>query len=209
MQLNLYHVIEDLQPQYAAYSAVAARAQSAVPAPGDSVLSVDFGSSLDVDRLLHDLLSDPVIADLNLVSLERHGSIFEFIASSAEQIKMVSKLLLKKFDTEPPGTETPHISNHIVIDDVTPHHATLINRARKGDMIIPGETLLIIEIQPAQTAGLYFNTLEKDNPEIRLIHIDERAGRVLVCGQKADLQKIARAFPGKVNAGFPSGNATK
>ena len=48
-----------------------------------------------------------------------------------------------------------------VIRNITDYHTQLINRTRHGDMILPGQTLYVMECAPAGYAALAANEAEK------------------------------------------------
>ena len=48
-----------------------------------------------------------------------------------------------------------------VIRNISPYHTQLINRTRHGDMILPGQTLYVMECAPAGYAALAANEAEK------------------------------------------------
>jgi len=48
-----------------------------------------------------------------------------------------------------------------IIRNLDPHQTQLINRTRKGQMILAGQTLYVLEVQPAAYAALAANEAEK------------------------------------------------
>lgn len=192
MELKLYQLVEDLQPQYSAFVAVTGGARSVVPCPGDTVLTFDLGRSLQAEQFLHELLSRREAGDITDISIERSGTQIEFVGSDAKSIKALSKKVLKKVGGLPPQEKAAVVSDHILIEDLTPHHSTLINRARKGAMSVPGDALLIMDVQPANMAGSFFNTLERQNPDVVLVDLDGRSGRVILTGPLDTLKEVAK-----------------
>jgi ethanolamine utilization microcompartment shell protein EutL len=84
---------------------------------------------------------------------------------------------------------------HEIIRSITPDHATLINRDnRKGSMILPGESMLIMETDPAGYIIYAANEAEKA-ANVKLI--EARAvgayGRLIMSGKEADMEEAARA----------------
>ena len=55
----------------------------------------------------------------------------------------------------------PKVLSSQIIRRIDDHHAQLINRMRHGQMIIPGQTLYVLECQPAAYAALAANEAEK------------------------------------------------
>jgi hypothetical protein len=71
------------------------------------------------------------------------------------------------------------------VDD---HHAQLVNRNREGSMLIPGQTLYILEVEPAAYAVLAANEAEKA-AHITLIEVRPFGsfGRLWLGGEERDI----------------------
>jgi hypothetical protein len=87
----------------------------------------------------------------------------------------------------------PEIASLQMITNVDPYQAQLLNRFRRGSMLVPGETLLIVEVAPAAYINLAANEAEK-GANIKLIHVSSvgRFGRMWLCGPEEEI-KAARA----------------
>lgn len=48
-----------------------------------------------------------------------------------------------------------------MIRNIDAHHTQLINRSRRGNMILAGQTLYVFEVEPAAYAALAANEAEK------------------------------------------------
>ena len=83
---------------------------------------------------------------------------------------------------------TPEIVSTQLITNVHPYQAQLLNKFRKGALLIPGRSLLVIELAPAAYAGLAANEAEKaaniDVVEIRAVG---RFGRVFLSGSESEV----------------------
>src|SRR4029078_2640499 len=79
---------------------------------------------------------------------------------------------------------------------VEPHHATLINRNKIGSMALPGESVFVLEMQPASYAILATNEAEKAvGPGIKVVdyRMVGATRRVYLSGQEADVRQAAQA----------------
>ena len=126
MQLKLYNRVENLQPQYSAYLAATGGARSVVPAPGDSLLTVELGQSLELEALLHKLLSNPEIKSLATLAIERQGSTLEFISPDPEAIDITARTLLEQIECEEPVAEPPLVANRVLIEELTALHPAVL-----------------------------------------------------------------------------------
>jgi hypothetical protein len=81
-----------------------------------------------------------------------------------------------------------------IITMLDPQHAFLINRNKIGSMALPGESLYVMEMQPASYAILATNEAEKAS---RIKVVDYRmigaTGRVYLSGPEADVRQAADA----------------
>ena len=65
-----------------------------------------------------------------------------------------------------------------VIEDVTDQHAVIVNRNREASMVLPGETLLVVEVTPALFAAVAANAAERVAPGLTLVdRLDDRRRR--------------------------------
>jgi microcompartment protein CcmL/EutN len=75
-----------------------------------------------------------------------------------------------------------------------PQHAFLVNRNRIGSMALPGESLFVLEMQPASYAILATNEAEKA-ADIKVVdyRMIGATGRVYLSGREADVRQAAEA----------------
>jgi len=82
-----------------------------------------------------------------------------------------------------------------IIRAITPDHAVLINRDnRRGSMILPGQSMYILETEPAGYIVYAANEAEK---AANITLIEARAvgayGRLIMAGKEADINVAAQA----------------
>jgi hypothetical protein len=81
-----------------------------------------------------------------------------------------------------------------VIRRVDDHQTQLINRMRHGNMILAGQTLYIMEVEPAGYAALAANEAEKAaNINILEVRTFGSFGRVYLGGEERDIDVGYRA----------------
>ena len=75
-----------------------------------------------------------------------------------------------------------------------PYQAQLINKWRKGNLLIPGRSLYVLEVAPAAYITLAANEAEK-GANISLIEVRAvgRYGRLFVSGTESDIRAAADA----------------
>ena len=88
----------------------------------------------------------------------------------------------------------PKILASRIVKRVDNYHAFLINRNKSGSMILPGESLFVLEMQPAAYAILAANEAEKA-ADIKVVdyRMMGATGRVYLSGEESDIRAAARA----------------
>ena len=81
-----------------------------------------------------------------------------------------------------------------IVSRLDAQHAFLVNRNKIGSMALPGESLFVLEMQPASYAILAANEAEKS---ARIKLVDYRmigaTGRLYVSGSESDVRAAAEA----------------
>ena len=88
----------------------------------------------------------------------------------------------------------PEILASRIVKRVDNYHAFLINRNKKGSMILPGESLFVLEMQPASYAILAANEAEKA-ADIKVVdyRMMGATGRVYLSGEESSIRAAAAA----------------
>ena len=87
----------------------------------------------------------------------------------------------------------PEVLASRIVKRVDDTHAFLINRNKSGSMILPGESLFVLEMQPAAYAILAANEAEKA-ADVKVVdyRMMGATGRVYLSGEEADIRAAAR-----------------
>jgi len=192
MQLRTYVYMDALQPQLAQYMATVS--QGFLPVPGDSCLWVEISPGMAVHRLTDVALKATRVHLAQQVVEREYGSMVIHHRDQSDVLE-AGHAILGHMGAEP-GHRTPcQIAWQEVIRGMTPDHATLINRQdRKGSMILPEESMFILETEPAGYIVYAANQAEK---AARIKLIDVRAvgafGRLTMSGSEADVDEAAHA----------------
>jgi ethanolamine utilization microcompartment shell protein EutL len=95
----------------------------------------------------------------------------------------------------------PSITNTQIITSVEPYQAQLLNKWRKGSLLVPGQTLGIIECAPAAYISIAANEAEKaaeiDMVEVRAVG---RFGRLFISGTENSVQTAVEAATRAIEA---------
>ncbi|MFK7753572.1 MAG: BMC domain-containing protein [Sedimentitalea sp.] len=188
--------IDALQPKFAAYNG--ATVQGSVPLAGDTVLIGEFAPGNGVFTLIDRALkASSVEATTQLV--EREFGFFILRSPSNAEVSAARDAILSELGMSMSDRLKPSVASTQIITSVEPYQAQLLNKWRKGSMIVPGQTLGIMECQPAAYISIAANEAEKsadiDIVEVRAVG---RFGRLFISGSEdnvtAAMEAAARAI---------------
>ena len=178
--------IDNLQPKFAAYNG--ATVQGSVPLSGDTVLIGEFAPGNGVFTLIDRALkASSVEATTQLV--EREFGFFILRSRSNAEVSAARDAILGELGATMSDRLKPHIATTQIITSVEPYQAQLLNKWRKGALLVPGQTLGIIECAPAAYISIAANEAEKaaeiDIVEVRAVG---RYGRLFISGSENSVQ---------------------
>ena len=88
----------------------------------------------------------------------------------------------------------PKIVSDTIIRSIEAYHTQLINRVRFGNMVLPGESLFILETDPAGYIAYAANEAEKAaNINIVEVQFFGAFGRLYLSGREAEVDAAAEA----------------
>ncbi len=191
IELRSYVFIDNLQPQHAAY--IGTVAFGFLPLPGDTSLWVEISPGIEINRITDVALkSNSVRPGVQFV--ERLYGLLEIHSSRQGDTKAAGKAILQSLGVQERDRLKPRIVSSQVIRNIDSHQAQLINRNRRGQMILGGQTLYVLEVQPAAYAALAANEAEKA-ALINILQIQAVGsfGRLYLGGEERDILAGSRA----------------
>lgn len=190
--LRVYLTIADLKRQFAAYMATPVRARGYVPLEGMHSLIVEIAPALAIHRVIDLALKSVPACEPGLLFVERQYGILELHAHDREPLDRAGSAILDGIGAKAEDQLRPRVLYTEIVEDVTDHHAVILNRNRQASMILPGESLLLAEMTPALFATVAANEAEKAAPENTLVDVQMigASGRVFISGRS---ESIARA----------------
>lgn len=184
-QLRCYSYLDRMQPQYAAF--VGTITQGDLPTEGMAALYIEVAPGNEVFRLV-DIAVKATEARPGAQIVEREFGTFEVHSHSQAEVLEAGRVVLDRINLKIEDRLKPDIVSIQIITNVDPYQAQLLNRFRRGTILVPGETLLVLECAPAAYINYAFNEAEK-GATIKLIHITSvgRFGRMWVSGSEAEV----------------------
>ena len=190
-QLRVYLRIEDLRRQFAAYMATPVRARGYVPVEGMHSLIVEIAPALAIHRVIDLALTAVPEVDPGILFVERQFGILELHARDLGAVERAGQAILTGIGAKAGDQLKPEILFTDVVEEISDQHAVILNRNRDASMILPGESLLLIEMTPALYAAAVANEAEKVAPENTLVDVQMigAAGRVFIAGASEPIHR--------------------
>jgi ethanolamine utilization microcompartment shell protein EutS len=190
IKLRTYVYIDSLQPQLAAY--IATVSQGFLPVPGDACLWVEVSPGMAVHRLTDVALKATRVHLAQQVVERAYGSMVIHQRDQSD-VREAGRIVLSKMSATVDDRQPCRVAWQEVIRGMTPDHCVLINRQdRRGSMILPGQSMFILETEPAGYIVYAANQAEK---AANITLIDVRAvgafGRLILSGSEGDVDAAA------------------
>ncbi len=185
IELRSFAFLDSLQPQYAAFLGTVA--QGFLPLAGDASLWVEVAPGIEINAL-SDIALKATSVKPGLQIIERYYGVLEVHSPDQAETRAAGAAILDAIGHEQSDRIKPRILSSQIIRRLDDHHAQLINRTRHGQMIIPGQTLYVLECEPAAYASLAANEAEKA-AEINVLEVRSYGsmGRVYLGGEERDI----------------------
>ncbi len=192
IKLRTYVFIDSLQPQLAVY--LGSVSQGFLPVPGDACLWLEVAPGMAIHRL-SDIALKATRVHLGQQVVERAFGSMVFHHRDQSDVIEAGRAVLNQLGTSEDSRQKARVAWGEIVRAITPDHAVLINRQdRKGSMILPGQSMFILETEPAGYIVYAANEAEK---AANITLVECRAvgafGRLTLAGKEADISVAAHA----------------
>lgn len=191
VDLRAYVYLDKLQPKYAAFLGTVA--QGFLPIAGMASLYVEISPGIEINRITDIALKSTGVKP-GMQIVERLFGLLEIHSESQADVRQAGAAILNALDLKETDRWKPKIYSQQVIRRIDDHQTQLINRMRHGDMIIPGQTLFVMEVAPAAYSALAANEAEKA-ADINILEVRSYGsfGRLYLGGEERDIDVGWRA----------------
>lgn len=193
-ELRSFIFIDQLQPQTMCYLGTWIRGR--LPRANMAAQVIEISPGIDIEPLT-DVALKSTDVQAGILVVERQFGYLEIHSRSTEAVKSAGAAVLDALGASPQDAMRPQILASELISRLDHQHTFLINRNKLGSMALPGESLFVLEMQPASYAILATNEAEK---AARIKVVDYRmigaTGRVYLTGVEADVRAAAEAAVG-------------
>lgn len=198
INLRTFIIIDNMQPQYAAVTGTVVKGDICLAGMAQLYIEIEPGSS--VYKLLDAALKKTNVKPGFQIVEREYGEI-ELHSYNIEDVREAGQAILNACSLSIEDRMKPKIVSEQIISNVNPYQAQLINRDnRYGSLLVPGESLFIMEVEPAGYVSIAVNEAEK-NSDIKLITFDPvgRFGRMYVSGSESEVKSARNAVINCIN----------
>jgi hypothetical protein len=193
-----YIFIDQLQPKTMCYLGTFIR--GFLPRTNMAALVVEVSPGLEIETIA-DVAVKTVDVKPGLLVVERQFGYLELHSNSTASVKAAGRAVLDHLGSSDADAMKPEILSSRIVKRVDNYHSFLINRNKSGSMLLPGESLFVMEMQPAAYAILVTNEAEKA-ADIKVVdyRMMGATGRVYLSGTESDVRAAASAAEGALQA---------
>ena len=185
VELRSYVYLDRLQLQHAAY--IGTVALGFLPLPGDASLWIEISPGIEINRITDVALKSAVVRP-GVQFVERLYGLLEIHSNKQGEVKAAGRAILQALGVNQRDSIKPKVVSSQVIRNIDGYQAQLINRNRRGQMLLEGQTLYVLEVQPAAYAALAANEAEKA-ALINILQVSAIGsfGRLYLGGEERDI----------------------
>ena len=188
--LRSFIFIDQMQPQTMSY--LGTWIKGSLPRSNMAAQVIEIAPGLDIEPLTDVALKHAEVS-AGILVVERQFGYLEIHGATA-QVRAAASAVLEELGARESDATKPQILASKIITMLDNQHAFLINRNKMGSMALPGESLFVLEMQPASYAILATNEAEK---AARIKVVDNRmigaTGSVYLAGAESDVRQAAEA----------------
>ncbi|MFT4009883.1 MAG: hypothetical protein QM655_07540 [Nocardioidaceae bacterium] len=183
--------IDKLQPQTMCYLGTFIR--GSLPRMNMAAQIIEIAPGLDIEPLTDVAIKAAEVA-AGMLIVERQFGYLEVHSRSTEAVRQSAEAVMRALGANEGDAREPEVLASRIITNVDHEHAFLINRNKSGSMLLPGESLFVMEMQPASYAILATNEAEKASP-IKVVdyRMMGATGRVYLAGTEDSVRAAAYA----------------
>jgi ethanolamine utilization microcompartment shell protein EutS len=185
IDLRTYIFLDSLQFQMASLMATTSRGY--YPVALQACMIIEISPGIEINRFT-DIALKATNVTPGIQFVERLFGLLEVHSDSQADARQAGAAILKELGRSEEERMKPRILTSQLIKNISDHHAQLINKVRYGNMVLRGDTLYVLEIEPSGYAYFAANEAEKAS-HINIINVQGvgRFGRVYIAGEEAEV----------------------
>jgi ethanolamine utilization microcompartment shell protein EutL len=183
MQLRTYVMVDNMQPQYAAYTGK--RTLGMIPIEGDAQIFMEISPAAEVYKVM-DIALKTTDVQPGYLSMGREYGFLEIHSNHQEAVQYTGEKALEELGLTETDRLKPRVLSANLTTGIHPYQAQLINARNSGGLVLAFQTLCVIEVVPAAYIVLAANEAEKA-ANITLNQYSESGayGRLMISGTES------------------------
>lgn len=199
-ELRTLTFIDSLQPQLAQFIAKDNRVYD--PAEYDAALMIEIAPAMEIHHMI-DLALKGTKVRLGSVVTERQFGMMQVQHADQGEVIEAGRAVLKETGLDENDRAKVDILTNKIIRGIEQDHAIMFTGMARGNMVLAGESVLILETTPAAYLTIACNEALKA-ANIKLIQIQPygASGRLVMSGSESEIDSAAEAalkILGKLN----------
>jgi len=185
IDLRTYVFLDSLQLQMASFISTISRGY--FPVGGQACMIVEISPGIEINRLTDVALKATNVTP-GIQIVERQFGMLEVHSDNQGDARQAGAAILEELGLTDADRLSPRVLTNQLIKNISDHHAQLINKTRYGNMVLRGDTLYVLELEPAGYAYYAANEAEKAS-RINIINVNGygRYGRVYIAGEESEV----------------------
>ena len=198
IDLRTYVFLDSLQPQMASFISTVSKGY--FPVAYQACCVVEIAPGIEINRLT-DIALKATDVTPGLQVVERSFGMLEVHSDSQGDARTAGEAVLEELKMSAEDAVKPRILTSQLIRNIADHQAQLINKVRYGNMIVRGDTLYILEIEPAGYAYYAANEAEK-TARVNIINVSGfgKYGRVYIAGDEGEVIEARKVVEERLEA---------
>jgi hypothetical protein len=185
VELRSFVFLDSLQPQHAAYMGTVA--QGFLPLPGDASLWIEISPGIEINKITDVALKAASVRP-GVQVVERLYGLLEVHSHGQGETRAAGQAILATLGVKKEDCLKPRVVSSQIIRNIDAYQTQLINRTRRGQLLLAGQTLYVLEVEPAAYAALAANEAEK-SALINILEVQAVGsfGRLYLGGNERDI----------------------
>lgn len=200
LDLRTFVIVDSLQPQMASY--ISTISKGYFPLAFQSCCVIEISPGIEINRLM-DIALKATNVTPGLQVVERSFGMMEVHSDSQGDTRTAGDAVLAAIGKTVGESLKPRLLTSQLIKNMSDHHCQLINKTRYGNMVLRGDTLYVLELEPAGYAYFAANEAEK-NSKIKIVDVQGfgKYGRIYIAGDEAEVLESRNVIEARL-AGLP------
>jgi hypothetical protein len=190
-QLRTYSFIDSLQPQLAQY--ISKDNKVFDPSEYDASLFLEIHPAMQIHRMI-DLALKATAVRLGVVITERHFGQLEVHHAEQGEVRAAGKAVLSATGLTAGDRADCTLRTDMILRGIERDHGIAFTGLAQGNMVIAGDSVLIMECEPAAYMAYVCNqALKAANVRLNLVTTWGATGRLIIAGPEAEIDEAAAA----------------